>query len=200
MADSDPSCGSKRQQIIDAAVAEFRELGFASASMDRVSARAGVSKRTVYKYFESKENLFRAIVEIFTERFAALEQETYVPGQPIRGQLTALAWAEGRILLSPDTMAMARMLISETLRSPELAGRAESDVTKRAVFVAFLKAAAEDGQLRLRDAESAADEFLALIKARAFWPVMFGADLVSEAQMQEIVDNSVEMMLSRYGV
>jgi TetR/AcrR family transcriptional regulator of autoinduction and epiphytic fitness len=54
----------KRAQIIDAAVAEFQELGFAGASMDRIAARAQVSKRTVYRHFDGKEALFRAILEL----------------------------------------------------------------------------------------------------------------------------------------
>jgi TetR/AcrR family transcriptional regulator of autoinduction and epiphytic fitness len=43
----------KRGQILDAAVAEFQERGFAGASMDRIAERANVSKRTVYNHFDS---------------------------------------------------------------------------------------------------------------------------------------------------
>ena len=45
----------KRSQILKAAELEFQEHGFQTTSMDRISARAGASKRTVYKHFESKE-------------------------------------------------------------------------------------------------------------------------------------------------
>ena len=61
----------KRAQIIEAAVSEFQELGFTGASMDRVAARADVSKRTVYNHFESKEALFRAILDLMAEEFNA---------------------------------------------------------------------------------------------------------------------------------
>lgn len=57
----------KRSQILDAAVAEFQERGFAGASMDRVACRACVSKRTVYNHFDGKEALFRAILEVMAE-------------------------------------------------------------------------------------------------------------------------------------
>ena len=47
----------KKKQIVQAAIAEFQEKGYAGASMDRISERAQVSKRTVYNHFESKDVL-----------------------------------------------------------------------------------------------------------------------------------------------
>ena len=191
---------SKYAQIIEAAVAEFQDKGFAAASMDRISARAEVSKRTLYKYFESKENLFRSIVVELSSRFAEVVEIRYEKGRDIREQLTALAWAEGRILMMPDVIAMARMVISETLRSPALAAEAQSKLDKTAAFIGMLRDAAEDGQLRIDDPEQAGHEFIGLIKARAFWPLLFTGAVLSEAEMAETIDSSVEMMISRYGV
>jgi TetR/AcrR family transcriptional regulator of autoinduction and epiphytic fitness len=191
---------SKRAQIIEAAVAEFQEKGFAAASMDRISARAEVSKRTLYKYFESKENLFRSIVVELSSRFAEVLEIRYEKGRDIRTQLTELAWAEGRILMRPDVIAMARMVISETLRNPTLAAEAQGKLDKTATFIAMLKDAAEDGQLRIDDPERAGREFIGLIKARAFWPMLFTGGVLSEAEMTETIESSVQMVMSRYGV
>ncbi|NOE25503.1 TetR/AcrR family transcriptional regulator [Ruegeria sp. HKCCD6157] len=191
---------SKRAQIIEAAVAEFQEKGFAAASMDRISARAEVSKRTLYKYFESKENLFRSIVVELSNRFAEVLEIRYEKGRDIRTQLTELAWAEGRILMRPDVIAMARMVISETLRNPTLAAEAQGKLDKTATFIAMLKDAAEDGQLRIDDPERAGREFIGLIKARAFWPMLFTGGVLSEAEMTETIESSVQMVMSRYGV
>ncbi|WP_170343855.1 TetR/AcrR family transcriptional regulator [Ruegeria atlantica] len=191
---------SKRAQIIEAAVAEFQEKGFAAASMDRISARAEVSKRTLYKYFESKENLFRSIVVELSSRFAEVLEIRYEKGRDIRTQLTELAWAEGRILMRPDVIAMARMVISETLRNPTLAAEAQGKLDKTATFIAMLKDAAEDGQLRIDDPERAGREFIGLIKARAFWPLLFTGGALREAEMTETIESSVQMVMSRYGV
>ncbi|MEM7598076.1 MAG: TetR/AcrR family transcriptional regulator [Pseudomonadota bacterium] len=197
---SDPSTKSpKRDQIIEAAVAEFQEKGFAAASMDRISAKAEVSKRTVYKHFESKENLFRSIVAILSERISDSLNIQYQSGVPIRDQLTELAWAEGRLLISPDVMSMARMVVSETLRNPELAAETQGKIDSTSSITEMMRAATEDGQLNIADPEGAADEFLALIKSKAFWPVLFGADIVTEAEMAAIVESCVSMILSRYG-
>lgn len=53
---------SKENEILDAAESVFHELGFSNARMELVGQKAGVSKATVYFYFESKENLYMAIV------------------------------------------------------------------------------------------------------------------------------------------
>ncbi|WP_300062629.1 TetR/AcrR family transcriptional regulator [uncultured Roseobacter sp.] len=196
---SEPSA-SKYEQILRAAVEEFQENGFADARMDRISARAEVSKRTVYKYFESKDKLFRSIVDVFAARFSEVQDIRYDPDRPLRAQLVDLAWAEGRLLIAPDVIAMARMIISETLRNPDLAEEANNKIDKTSVFTAMLRDATQNGALAVDDPEDAAVAFIGLIKAKAFWPVMFGAPIVSAGEMEQIVQRSVDMMLSRYGV
>lgn len=199
MVENNTPSACKNAQIIEAAVAEFQENGFASASMDRISARAAVSKRTLYKHFESKDNLFRSIVMELAGRFAGMQDIRYVPGRDIREQLLELAWAEGRILMRPDVMAMARMIISETLRNPALAEAAQGKIDKTATFIRMIEDAAADGQLRVENPEVAGQEFIGLIKAKAFWPMLFSGSVVSEEDMTDIVESAVDMIMSRYG-
>src|SRR5205807_6937409 len=52
----------KREEILAAAREVFTREGYMGASMDAVAAHAGASKRTVYQYFEDKEQLFAATV------------------------------------------------------------------------------------------------------------------------------------------
>ena len=199
MKDEDAPYGTKQAQIIKAAIAEFTEHGFGPTNMDQVSMRANVSKRTLYKYFESKENLFRGIVERLSAQMQDAFDLAFEPNRCIREQLTELAASEGRLLTSPDTMAAARLVVSETLRNPELAQQIQGMIDKKTTFRNLLKAATEHGQLSVDDPERAAEEFIGLLKARAFWPVLFGAELVTEDEMHQIVENTVEMILSRYG-
>lgn len=191
----------KREQIFQAAVAEFQENGFSAASMDRVSARAGASKRTVYKHFESKEKLFQELICRHWAKFAESLAVTYQPGRSIRDQLIDLGHAEGRLLTSPDIMATTRMVMSEMLQRPELVEENEEKTDFKDSVVLLLKHAAEDGQLQLDDPRDVAEEFIALLKGKAFWPVVFlGAPVVSVDEMSKIVDSSVDMIMSRYGV
>lgn len=61
----------REAQILDAAAAEFGTRGFATASVDEIAARVGVSKPLVYSYFGSKEGLYVACVERAGERLVA---------------------------------------------------------------------------------------------------------------------------------
>ena len=54
---------NRPSEILDAAMAVFAEKGFAAARLDEIAARAGVSKGALYLYFETKEEIFRAVVE-----------------------------------------------------------------------------------------------------------------------------------------
>jgi AcrR family transcriptional regulator len=48
-------------EILDAALGCFAEKGFAGTRMDDIAARAGISKGTIYLYFDSKEAVFKAL-------------------------------------------------------------------------------------------------------------------------------------------
>lgn len=190
----------KREQIYHAAVVEFQERGFHDASMDRISENAGASKRTVYKYFESKEKLFQEMMRRHWDRFTESLSVTYAKDKDIRDQLTALGHAEGHLLTDPEVMAMTRLVMSEVLRSPELVGENQEKTDFKAAFETMLRDADADGALDIEDPRLAAEEFIALIKGKAFWPVVFGASVVTMDEMDKIVESSVEMIMSRYGV
>ncbi|MFD5013801.1 TetR family transcriptional regulator [Streptomyces chartreusis] len=66
MATRDPD--RKRQQLMEAALAEFAEYGVAGARVDRLAKRAGISPGLVYSFFESKEGLFEAVYEAIVEQ------------------------------------------------------------------------------------------------------------------------------------
>jgi len=190
----------KHEQIFEAAAEEFLEKGFRAARMDRISARAGASKRTVYKHFDSKENLFRELIRRHWSKFAETLDVTYDPDRDIRDQLLELGHAEGRVLTSPEVMLTTRLVMSEVLRSPELVEQTQEKTDFKAAFEIMLRDAAADGKLKIDDPKIAAEEFISLIKGKAFWPVVFGAPVVTPDEMAQIVANSVDMMMSRYSV
>ncbi|WP_350332952.1 TetR/AcrR family transcriptional regulator [Coralliovum pocilloporae] len=189
----------KRRQIIEGAVAEFQEHGFSGVSMDRVAARANVSKRTVYNHFDSKEALFRAILDIMLEACSEAFTVSYIPGEPIQDQLVKLGWAEGQLLTSRDFMKLARMVVGETMRDPDLAAEMNRKMDHMSMFNRFMEAAIADTALDAENAELVATQFVGLIKAQAFWPMVFSDDIISREEMDVLIDDSVDMILSRYG-
>lgn len=66
----------KRATILDGEIDVFISMGYEFASMDKIAETAGVSKRTVYNHFISKENLFQAIVYDFLAQRQSLKTIT----------------------------------------------------------------------------------------------------------------------------
>ncbi|MFL6657972.1 MAG: TetR/AcrR family transcriptional regulator, partial [Massilia sp.] len=80
----------KRLAILTAAADQFRTHGFEASSMDKIAALAGVSKRTVYNHFPSKDELFaETLMQLFHAGSASLDLP-YSSTAPLRDQLTTL--------------------------------------------------------------------------------------------------------------
>lgn len=189
---------AKHRQILDAAIAEFHAHGFAGASMDRIAHAASVSKRTVYNHFPGKQALFEAILDEMAAHFADHLTVTYVPGLPIADQLRALAWCEGRILLSEPCLRTARMALGESLRDPALAQALDARMTKFSIFRDFITAAHADGALHAPDPQRSARQFLGLIKSQGFWPNLPTATPATQAEMTAIVESTVALFLAHH--
>jgi AcrR family transcriptional regulator len=113
---------AKAEQILQGAMQEFLQHGYTATSMARIAATAGVSKETLYSYFESKEKLFAAIVERtaqqhFQEVFAS-EPLPADPAEQLR-QLAPKSLSPEN--LDPMRMNFYRLIVAESGRFPHLA-------------------------------------------------------------------------------
>jgi TetR/AcrR family transcriptional regulator of autoinduction and epiphytic fitness len=191
----------KRAAIVQAAIAEFRANGFEATSMDRVAATAGVSKRTVYNHFPSKDDLFAQILQELWACSAAASPAAYRPDQPLRDQMVALLRHKFTLMRDPYFLDLAKVAIAEAIHTPE---RARSMVAKLAEKeeggAAFVRAAQADGKLKAGDPAFMASVLQGQLKAFAFWPqVAMGQPPLDEAQQQAVVETAVDMFLSYWG-
>jgi AcrR family transcriptional regulator len=102
----------RRASIMAAAARAFARAGYAATSMDDVASEAGVTKLIVYRHFESKEELYRAVLASISTRMRQefLRQlNTDPPGSPTGAMLT-VAREE------PDAV---RLLFVHAVREPE---------------------------------------------------------------------------------
>jgi len=191
----------KRAAILEAAVAEFRASGYETTSMDRIAARAGVSKRTVYNHFPSKDVLFAQILEQLWERSADSLDLAYRRDRPLREQLRELVDQKLALLQDEAFVDLARVAIAAAIHSPERAqdmvcrmgGREEGLTT-------WIRAAAEDGRLKVTDAQFASMQLQGMVKGFAFWPqITLGQAPLTVAEQQRLAESAVEMFLAYYG-
>ncbi|ABC94177.1 probable transcriptional regulator protein, TetR family (plasmid) [Rhizobium etli CFN 42] len=111
-------------QILDAAFEEFVRNGFAGARVDDIADRVGVTKGTVYVYFETKEKLFEAMISHFSVPFQELLQITAGLGGSATDRLMSiLGLLYDQIAEDRTTRELTRLVISEGQRFPDLIDR-----------------------------------------------------------------------------
>lgn len=145
-------------EILDAALDCFAERGFAATRLEDVAARAGVTKGTAYLYFESKEELFKAVVRAFVvPTIEHIEAAVEGPGPaPERIGRVVAAWVEkvygGRI------GALPKLIIAEAGNFPELARFYRDEVVHPVLglITGLLRRGIERGEFREVDVEQAA--------------------------------------------
>lgn len=191
----------KRAMILDAAVAEFRQTGYEATSMDRIAASAGVSKRTVYNHFPSKEALFAQILEQLWERSVDGLDLVYRSDCPLRAQLLELVEQKLRLLHDVNFGDLARVAIAAGIHSPELAQEMVARTSDREEgLTMWIRAAAADGRLKTKDPLFAAMQLQALVKGFAFWPqIALGQPPLTSAQQKQVAEAAVDMFLAYYG-
>ena len=112
----------RRQLLLDAAESVFVELGYSSASMDDIARRAGMSKKTLYRLFETKEALFAAVIAARRATLEATTESGDCPDvQTAEKVLRRFLGGIARFILAPRQAALYRLVIAESQRAPEIA-------------------------------------------------------------------------------
>lgn len=192
----------KRAAILDAAVAEFRQAGYEATSMDRIAEAAGVSKRTVYNHFPSKEALFAQILEKLWESSANGRDLVYRADKPLRDQLLELVKLKLRTLDDTNFLDLARVAIAAGIHSPERAREMVARMNEREEGITtWIRAAAADGRLKTKDPLFASMQLQSLAKGFAFWPqISMGQPPLTAVQQTQVAEGAVDMFLACYGV
>ena len=155
----------KRQQILNGARRMFLEHGFEAASMQDVARAAGVSKGTLYVYFDSKEAMFEALVLRECSRLQDTVRRIASGSGDIRDELMAIARQMLAALLQPEVLAAMRMMIGAGEKFPDLARGIYEAGPMRSVHTLadYLCRRARQGDVDIHDCDAAAAEFLDLI-------------------------------------
>ena len=123
-------------EIVAAALEVFAEKGFALAKLDEVARRAGVSKGALYLYFDTKEDLFRAVVR---EAISPNIDGMRAMAEAYDGSFAELAplLLERLVAVADNSTlpAVARMVIAESRTFPDLARTWHDSVVSQAVGV-----------------------------------------------------------------
>ena len=193
---------AKRRQIMEGGRQVFLSAGFDGASMNDIARAAGVSKGTLYAYFNSKDHLFEAIIRAekaqAAERLCAFRREGNA-----REMLTDFGVRLMQRICEPGTLALARVVIAAAEKFPNV-GRAfyEAGPLYGATrLAAELENLEKSGVLKVPDPERAAWQFLDLCQSYVFKRLIFGVvDSIRRDDIEASVEAGVDVFLKAYGV
>lgn len=190
---------NRERAILDAALRVFAAQGYAGASMDAVAAEAGVTKPTLYSYFPSKESLFQAMM--LSKRDVMLDAFEHPSGQGMVGDLLVFAWAYADTVMRPEMLSLARLIIGEVQRFPEI-GRAYQasgpDHLLRGIM-RYLEGQRRAERLAFDDAELAAQDLWGLILSAPRTQALYMPDAQPDrATLERFILNGLRVFLKAY--
>ncbi|WDI32421.1 TetR/AcrR family transcriptional regulator [Hyphococcus flavus] len=164
-AQSEDELDEKTQAIVAAARKTFLSLGFDAASMDQIALTAGVSKRTVYNRFSSKEELFGAAIMETCKNLLPVNVDDIEASLPPEEVVRKLATQFLQGILEPEALSLRRIAAFEAERKPEI-GKAYLEhgsywMAKQCAPI--LARLAARGAYRIEDAEQAIWQLGALL-------------------------------------
>ncbi|MFC0349261.1 TetR/AcrR family transcriptional regulator [Undibacterium danionis] len=189
---------ARPQELLDAALDHFVARGFAATRLDDVAKSAGVSKGTLYLYFCSKEELFKAVVResivpLLGEAEVAIEQFTGTSEDLFRN-LMRIWWGNmGASKLS----GLPKLMMAEAGNFPELARFYQEEVVDRGenLVITVLKRGIARGEVRSLDLEIAARMIIAPMIMMMMWKHSSGVCKIEEAKLPAYLEYYIDMAL-----
>ena len=190
-----------RDQILEVATNLFLEQGYGSTSIESVAARAGVSKRTFYDRFDNKAALFAAVVHRIIDQIRPPPSVPLLAGANLPEILRRLAGLILQATLSPQAIALHRLVTGESSRFPELASAVENDggqAEATALIAGLLSRELPRIKLSTQDQVFAAQQFIYMVvtlpQRRA---IGFGTPMTT-TELDAWARNAVTLFLEGY--
>ena len=191
----------RRARYLETALALFIEHGYNGVSVDAIVNATGGSKATLYRYFDSKEALFSAIVDDLQTTLAAVPAPAEVVDLPLAEGLRVLGRATATAALSERAIVLMRLAAGEFARFPQLAHLLFELAPGRSYerFRNYVAAKHERGEVTVDDPQIAAEQFLAGLVGHLQLRMLLGVGAPSDDDVDRRIDAAVRMFLCTYG-
>lgn len=196
-----PSRLQRRRRILDAGLTLFLNDGFKGTSMDQVAARARVSKPTIYRHFQDKENLFAGILQSVSDQALHAADHLDLSAAPLRRALVDVATSAANTVLSRDVISLQRLVIGEFARFPDIARGFFANGPKRTILgiAKFLEHYRKRGELAFVDSTLAAHDLWSLTFGAAHRTKLIDPDWhLSKAEIERQIEDGVDKFITLY--
>ena len=185
-------------EFVAAALEQFAMKGFAATRMEDVATSAGVSKGTLYLYFDSKESLFRAVIQegivpVLDDGADLVDTFEGSSGNLLRALMQGWWQRIGHTPLA----AFPKLLVSESGNFPELAAYYHDAVILRgrSILRRALQRGIAAGEFRNVDLETAIDVIFAPVLMMVIWQYSMGIGCGTENNPSTYLQNHLELTL-----
>ena len=189
---------ARAPEILDAALACFAEKGFAATRMDDIAARAGISKGTIYLYFESKETVFKALAR---QSIGAQIASVVAYVDTFEGHsadlLRFVIATIGNFASTSDRVVLPKVFLAEVGNFPELAQFWRREIIDRgiALFETIIRRGVARGEFRDVTPQHAARLCIAPILLLVLWRTVFAKFDEVPYDYRGLIDTHLETLL-----
>lgn len=185
-------------EILDAALAVFAEKGYAATRMDDIAQRAGVTKGTIYLYFQSKDAVFRSLVQ---ESIGATIEGVAAAAASFEGSaadlLRMVLRGVGAFARTGDRVVLPKIIIAEAGNFPALAEFYRHEVIDRGlgVLASVIARGIARGEFRAVVPEHAARLCIGPILVAVFWRTTFGRFDTVPYDLDGLIETHIDVLL-----
>jgi len=185
-------------EILDAALAVFAQKGFAATRLDDVAAKAGITKGTIYLYFDSKQALFEALarqsvgaqIEQIKAQLAAFPGST---PELLRLVLSTM----GHFITTSDRVVLPRLVLAEAANFPKLAEFWRREVIDSGIGLmsGIIRRGIERGEFREIEPQHAARLCVAPMLIIMLWRTTFAQFDETPYDYQGLIEAHLQTLL-----
>lgn len=190
---------ARPQELLDAALALFVERGFAATRLEEVAAQAGVAKATLYRYYDNKLDLFKAVVRhSLIAGFEEIAAQHSHASEGARDRLARVLEAFVQRVASSPLSGIPKLVIAEAGNFPELAHFYHDEVIARGrtLIVGMLKRGAAAGEFRAVDVDYAWRIVIAPLLLTIIWKHSFQAFEAKPLDLRRHLDAHLDLLFN----
>ena len=191
--------GSRRDDLLQAAVREFLQRGYEGTSLLHIIRQVGGSRRAIYEEFGDKRGLFTAAVQEVCRGDASAADQARAFELPPEQALRIFGQRLLEVLTSRETLALYRMLMGQVGRFPALGRLVFSSVPESAArhLAVYLKQQTQLGVLDVKNPDRAAWVFMEMLQGDVHLKALLNPRVkLSPADVRKSVEAAVDIFLN----
>jgi AcrR family transcriptional regulator len=184
-------------EILDAALKVFAEKGFAGARMEDIARRAGVSKGTIYLYFENKDAVFKTLVrESIGATLAGVTENVRNFQGSARDLLRMALGAMAHLLTTSDRVVLPKIIIAESGNFPELARFYRDEIVEKGLGLmsGLIERGIAQGEFRAVPVQHAVRLCVAPVLLGAMWRTTFAQFDETPYDYKGLIDTHLDVL------